>query len=178
MARSPLTSARVLILLAGSFLAGCGSMASPPPSGAGNASPGMTPSAVAFAPVGETLTPATEAAAARWGAAAGIAVSVAPEGTEGAVEVTRALSLPAGDEGQEAWGWTSGDGRLVLITQRARGERLERTLAHEMCHVLGVGPEHVPGDGVCGGTGHGPLIDAAALEAVCAHVACSAFNPE
>lgn len=130
-----------------------------------------------FSPVAELLE-ATEIAAARWSTATGCDVRVG----EGGLPVTEQTDMRDRD-GDPVNGralvysdavtreYARCDG-LVLSTTRA-----ERTVAHEMGHCLGA-MGHASAGMLSEYADGGDLIDAAALDLVCANLACAGFNPE
>ena len=129
-----------------------------------------------FGPV-ESLRLAAEEAAVRWSLATDCDIEVAEYGTPGAVPIERALSLPFQEGGREAPGWTRADRQLVLINQRTGGEQLYACLAHELGHALW--GEHTASDGVLSGAKvRRDVIDAGALDTVCARLPCRGRHPE
>ncbi len=135
------------------------------------------PCRLRFEPLQPSLAAATESAAERWSAATGCDIALAAPGERGDVTVELTLRIDKPD-GTQAPGITSDDLQRIYIHAGSRASQQWETVPHEFCHVFGVGPEHLPGDGLCGGKGHGPAIDEAALEVACSRLACSAFNPE
>lgn len=123
------------------------------------------------------LVNATRVAAARWSAATGCGIRIAPGGVRIAfVEQPR---LADGTPKRAVTIWSS-LGHPLRIEYRRSGfaeHAAEVLLAHELAHALGM-REHT-------GTGIGadPVtlqanIDAATLDAVCSAWRCASFNPE
>ncbi len=83
-------------------------------------------------------------------------------------------NLKASNGQQIAAGTARHNGEVVaiLVDSTFGGPR---SVAHEFCHVLG-SPGELP-DGICSPHG-GDLIDAAALDKVCADWPCVAMAPE
>ena len=122
----------------------------------------------------EALLTETADAAERWSRATGCTLDIA----EGGVHVQLWLRIDKAD-GSQAPGSTSEDLRNVYVHAQASQQQRARTVMHEICHVVGIGGDHVDTDGVCSGRpGRRDIIDAASLEAVCAHLPCLAFVPE
>lgn len=114
-----------------------------------------------------------EESAARWSLATGCDVRMG----DGGVAFQLAPDLPFGEGGAQVPGWTQDDRRLVLINTRAREAQRERSVPHELGHVLG--GYHTLSDGVLSGAKHRRnVIDAEGLGSVCATLDCQAFNPE
>lgn len=121
----------------------------------------------------DLLLEATRSAVERWSAATGCDLSIG----EGGVAVELALSIEKPD-GTQGPGITDPDLSRIRIHQRAGKEQRVRTVAHEFCHVFGVGAEHSDTTGICGPKGHTYDIDAKSLADVCSRIPCRAFNPE
>lgn len=171
MARSPLRPAAMLVLVAASALAGC-TEASPP----SIVSPGLTPTepdaslgcSVRFSPEPE-LEGATNSAASDWSAATGCEITVGP----GGIPVVLADSIPD-EDGAERQGST--DIARTRIQVHRLATRRFRVVLHEMGHALG--GEHTDTDGcLSGALGRRNVVDAAALETVCAVLPCLGFSP-
>lgn len=117
------------------------------------------------------LVSATEAAVARWNAAAGLSLEVVSAG--GDVRVLRTKC-----ENPEAWG--CGGHRVARIAEPPSGY-LELTVTHELAHALGA--EHLA-DGELGimqteGLASPGCITAQDIVSICSgHTDCTAFVPE
>jgi hypothetical protein len=120
------------------------------------------PCRVVFSP-DPVLEAATVRAAARWSAATGCSVEVGAPGVW--IELVDHVWRP---DGTDAPGATSPERDHVRINTRARAAQRDRTLLHEVGHVLGMTSEHAVDD----------VIDSVALSEVCSVLACSVFIPE
>jgi hypothetical protein len=173
-----LTRALVLVFSLPLALVRCGS-ASPPSvpedlqSERSNEGAGVDAGCSAAFLVDEEIRPLAEQAAERWSAATGCAITVGDSG----IEVRLAASVPYGEGGKEVPGWTRADLRLVLIHSAPNAVHRYRTLSHEMGHALG--GLHTASHGVLSGEkGRRDVIDAEALETVCARLPCVLLSPE
>lgn len=177
--RFPFTASGVLVgmlLLA----SGCGGGAGvvPPPSDDGARTPperaiydAEPVCEVVLSPLG-VLTEPTRLAAERWSAATGCDVRLG----EGGAVIELALRVQRPD-GSDAPGVTSPERDHVLISSRVGEAQRFRTVAHEVGHVLGA--DHTASNGIQGeAAGRTDIIDAEALEQVCATLPCPAFRPE
>lgn len=133
------------------------------------------PCGMVFSPVPELLD-ATVAQAARWSVATGCDIRVG----EGGVPVVIAEQILAPDGTRRRGVAREESGVLVRIEiERATAifsNTLDTILGHEIGHVLGA---HAHAGCLMASpvVNHAPIC-AADLEAVCASLACSAFNPE
>lgn len=120
----------------------------------------------------DVLAADVTSAAARWSAATGREIVVG----EGGVPVQLVLAIKRPD-GTDTPGAVTADLSLVEIHQKARGAQRTRTVLHEIGHALGAGHAHTHGV-MSDAAPFDAVIDAASLEEVCAHLACTAFIPE
>lgn len=124
--------------------------------------------------VDDELRALAEQSAERWSLATDCDVSV---GELGPTTVRLADSVPMGEGGKEVPGWTSEDRSLVLIHSSLNPVRRYRTLSHELGHALG-GLHTASSGALSGEPGRVDVIDAEALETVCAVLPCGTTNPE
>lgn len=133
--------------------------------------PDSPPCRVAFSP-DEALRLDTELAAARWSAATGCDIEVSDAGVP--VLIVASIVRP---DGSQAPGWTSDERDRIEINVRCGAAQREESVLHELGHALG--GDHVAGGGVLSGEkGRRSVIDAPALESVCARLACPLVSPE
>ncbi len=173
-----LTRALVMVVVVSLALVRCGE--GPPPSlsedrQSEQLSDGVIDAGCAFVfAVDDELVSIAEQSAARWSVATDCDVSV----VDGATTAVRlAASVPMGEGGKEVPGWTSDDRTLVLIHARLDPGRRYRTLNHELGHALG--GLHTASHGTLSGEpGRSDVIDAEALETVCAVLPCGTTSPE
>jgi hypothetical protein len=126
---------------------------------------------VAFSPV-EALRLDVELAAERWSRATGCNIEVADAGVP--VLIVAGIARP---DGTQAPGMTTAARDRIEINVRSRPEQRTRTVMHELGHALG--GDHVEGMGVLSGQkGRSDVIDAPALESVCARLPCGELSPE
>lgn len=179
--RRPRRRVYVLLLL---VAAGCD--AAPPASPSHTRGDLTPPCRVRVLPLAPSLALAVESAAERWGRAMDCDIAVGSadgsEADENAVTVELALRIDKPD-GTQAPGITSDDRRHIFVHAGSRPSQQWATVAHEFCHVFGVGPDHVPGAGLCGGRAArgeraSAPIDEAALLVACSALPCAAFSPE
>lgn len=124
----------------------------------------------------EALAGAVDAAAERWSAATGCQI------VRGETERARArfALVPSvlRPDGSEAPAKTTADRSRVEVSARTGQRQRQSTVLHELGHVLG--GDHTASGGVLSGApeGRSDVIDAEALETVCARLACAFMAPE
>lgn len=129
---------------------------------------------VRLSPDPELAAP-VEAAAQRWSAATGCRIDIGAPG-DGGVPVALVATVLRPD-GSEAPAVTSAARDRLEVNARVGAAQRQRTLDHELGHVLG--GDHTASDGVLSGEpGRRDVIDPEALESVCSRLRCSAFSPE
>jgi hypothetical protein len=132
------------------------------------------PCGMAFDPDPEILEPA-RLAAARWAAATGCDITIGADGLPIVLADASAVTLADGTPRRAVYDADVGEIRYRRGSIELR--TAETMLAHELGHALGM-LDHDETGLMAETTELGALIDAAALEGVCAALACRDFLPE